>query len=353
MSQYIDFAFVKENASFERILAHYNLESRGSGVQRSVLCPFHPDKKPSCRVELDRGIFHCFACEASGNILEFVARLEGDADDLRSATAKIAEICKIALAPPRQGAAKKKLEKRGSGRKAPLEKTRAARLTRKPRSVQPSDADEDAAVALAKADIHSVAEAVNPPLTFTLKLDAEHGYLAERGVPTEVVAEFGLGYCSRGVMAGRICVPIHNGAGELVAYAGRWPGEPPEGVERYLLPKRFEKSRVLFNLHRVSDAEHLVLAEGYWSVFRLHALGVPVAALMGSSISEEQLTLLRERGIRRVTVLWDGDDAGRKARERWLPALASAFFVRAPLLPDGEKPDMLPERALRALVDRA
>ena len=45
MSQpYIDFAFVKENASFERVLAHYNLQTRGTGVQRSICCPFHPDK---------------------------------------------------------------------------------------------------------------------------------------------------------------------------------------------------------------------------------------------------------------------------------------------------------------------
>lgn len=78
MSQaYIDFSFVKENASFERVLAHYKLESRGGGVQRSVRCPFHPDHRPSCRVELDKKIFHCFACEASGNILEFVAQIDG------------------------------------------------------------------------------------------------------------------------------------------------------------------------------------------------------------------------------------------------------------------------------------
>ena len=192
---------------------------------------------------------------------------------------------------------------------------------------------------------------VNAPLTFALKLDAEHPYLAERGVPAEVVALFGLGYCSRGVMAGRICIPIHDAAGQLVAYAGRWPGDDmPEGVERYLLPKRFEKSRVLFNLHRVGDTQHIVLVEGYWSVFRLHALGVPVAALMGSSVSEEQLALLRERGTHSVTLLLDGDDAGRKARERALPALADTFFVRAPLLPVGEKPDTLGEAELRQLV---
>ena len=40
----------------------------------------------------------------------------------------------------------------------------------------------------------------------------------------------------------------------------------------------------------------------------------------------------------------------RKARERALPALADAFFVRAPLLPDGEKPDTLGEADLRQLV---
>lgn len=191
---------------------------------------------------------------------------------------------------------------------------------------------------------------VNPPLTFELKLDPEHPYLVERGVSAGTIATFGLGYCSRGVMAGRICIPIHNAKGALVAYAGRWPGEPPEGVERYLLPRQFQKSAVLFNLHRVADATHLVLVEGFWSTFRLHAIGVPVAALMGSSISDEHLALMRERGTRYITLLLDGDEAGRKGRERALPALASTFFVRAPLLQDGEKPDTLDETALRDLV---
>src|SRR5687767_7632638 len=72
--------------------------------QRSIHCPFHkPDKRPSCRVELDKKVFHCFACEASGNVLEFVALLEGDPDDLRGAATKVADICEMALAPPRQG----------------------------------------------------------------------------------------------------------------------------------------------------------------------------------------------------------------------------------------------------------
>jgi DNA primase len=49
-------------------------------------------------------------------------------------------------------------------------------------------------------------------------------------------------------------------------------------------------------------------------------------------------------------MLLDGDDTGRRARERVLPDLASAFFVRAPLLPDGQKPDTLPEAQLLEFV---
>ena len=336
MSQaYIDFGFVKENASFERVLRHYDLVVRGTGTQRSIVCPFHPDKKPSCRVELDKKIWHCFACQASGNILEFVARMEGDAEDLRAAAIKIAEVCRIATAAPRGSSA--------AGRQAAPHRRKGA--------VRPKPQQEAQTPALAPPA--ALQGPINPPLTFALKLDAKHPYLAERGLSAELVEEFGLGHCSRGVMAGRICVPIHNAAGQLVAYAGRWPGEPPEGVEKYLLPKGFQKSRVLFNLHRVRDAEHLALVEGYWSTFRLHALGLPVAALMGSSVSEEQLALLRERGTRRVTLLLDGDDAGRKARERALPDLASVFFVRAPVIPDGEKPDTLPEGTLRVLVSQS
>src|SRR4051794_22407997 len=134
------------------------------------------------------------------------------------------------------------------------------------------------------------------------------------------------------------------------------PGAGPvtmcqRGEERYKLPAKFQNSRVLFNLHRVAAGEHVVLVEGYWSAIRLHALGIPVASLMGWSVSPEQIALLRERGTRFVTLLLDSDDTGRRGRERVLPDLASSLFVQAPLLPDGETPDTLPEQQLRETVN--
>ena len=84
---------------------------------------------------------------------------------------------------------------------------------------------------------------------FRLSLDPAHPYLAERGLSLETVALFGLGFFAgeKGTMLGRVCIPIHNAAGELVAYAGRWPGEAPDGTERWMLPPGFHKALELFN----------------------------------------------------------------------------------------------------------
>ena len=165
----------------------------------------------------------------------------------------------------------------------------------------------------------------------------------------EVAETFGLGFCARGMMKDRICIPIHNETGELIAYAGRWPGDSgwPEGEEKYKLPPGFRKSHVLFGLERVSPGyEGCMLVEGFFSVFRLYAVrGVQGVALMGCSISDEQIELLARR-TRSITVLMDGDAAGRAARKEIVARLAERLHVCAPLLPEGTSPDTLDNDAI-------
>ena len=61
-------------------------------------------------------------------------------------------------------------------------------------------------------------------MSFSLKnLDPDHPYLTGRRFTKETIEAFGLGYCTKGPMKGRIAIPIRNDKGELVAYAGRWP----------------------------------------------------------------------------------------------------------------------------------
>jgi hypothetical protein len=172
-------------------------------------------------------------------------------------------------------------------------------------------------------------------------------------------------------MRQRILIPIHNARGEHVAYAGRWPGDTgwPEGADKYMLPPKFQKLRVLFNLHRAVDglleglwpghAHHVVVVEGFFGAFAVHPLA-PCVALMGSAICDDHLRLLHEANVRFVTLLLDGpnkretEDQSQARAQRIAAAVyrfsSADFFVTAPSLGVGEQPDTIARDRLEHLV---
>jgi DNA primase len=136
-------------------------------------------------------------------------------------------------------------------------------------------------------------------------------------------------------MHGRIVIPIHNEAGELIAYAGRWPGNAgwPEGEDKYRLPPGFHKSLVLFNLHRAREhtIDGLIVVEGFFDTLDFWQRGRKnVVALMGSSLSEAQERLIVQTvgGRGRVLLAFDPDEAGRKGMHEAAARLVSQVFVR-------------------------
>ncbi|NIT57678.1 MAG: hypothetical protein GWN00_16040, partial [Aliifodinibius sp.] len=75
----------------------------------------------------------------------------------------------------------------------------------------------------------------------------------------KIIKKFGLGYCAKGMHAGRIVIPIHNEQGKLVAYAGRsLKRSDTEHGKKYHFPANFYKHVELFNLHRVINIPKLV-----------------------------------------------------------------------------------------------
>jgi DNA primase len=268
----------------------------------------------------------------------------GSSGSLRQAGLRLAEICGLGLddgkAPPRRQEGPRRARRRGTVRTT----------SREPNAPPgPSQAAETASPERDRPR--------NKPLGFTLTLDPAHPYLAERGLSPALVATFGLGFYAgeKGTMLGRVCVPIHNVEGELVAYAGRWVGPDdtlPEGEEKYKLPKGFQKNLELFNLHRVKHCRYLVVVEGYFGAIRLHGLRVPTVALMGSSISDAQVALLRAHcpALRFVSVLLDAG-AG-DAAERVAGRLAWYWPVRAVALPEGTQPDTVVEPEVLASLGR-
>jgi DNA primase len=157
------------------------------------------------------------------------------------------------------------------------------------------------------------------------------------------------------MMAERIAIPIHNEEGQVVAYAGRFPGEPPEGTPKYKLPQGFRKSQELFNIDRAAkESGTWVVVEGFFGCMRIHQFGIRrVVGLMGSTMSAAQEAIIRKYTdhTSQVIVILDEDEAGRAGREDIAVRLARHCFVRIHAFErEGEQPEkMSAEEAMKIL----
>jgi DNA primase len=329
MSRFVDFKAVKAAVSMLQVLEHYGLAEsfKRSGNSLSGPCPLHGgENRTQFRVSLEKNCWNCFGtCKGGGNILDFVARKEGCS--LREAALALCDWFEL----PTQ--------------EKPARPTKDA--GEPPTSEAPPKAEPRPKAAKAKAP-SAEEDGPNKPLGFALQnLDTAHPYLAERGLSAEIIAEFGLGYCHKGSMTGRIVVPIHNAEGQLVAYAGRWPGTPPdEDTPKYKLPPGFRKAQEVFNLHRAmceSQTAPLYVVEGFFGCIWLWQHGIRrVAALMGSSLSlpQEELLAAAVNPQSRIVLMLDADDAGKTARGEIAARLSKRCFVKTFVFPE---PDMQPE----------
>lgn len=320
--RWVSFEQLKAVVSIRDILDHYGLTGglKQKGNELVGLCPFHKETKGSFRANLSKNAFHCFGCKAKGNVLDFVALKEGV--DIREAALMIQDWFGIEPQMPSKG---------------PVKAPEGAKVHK-----EVPEAEQ---------------EVVNIPLTFTLRtLDPEHEYLKERGLKSETIDYFGLGFCSRGLMKNRVVVPVHNEMGELVAYAGRWPGDPPDDEDKYKLPPGFYKTLVVFNLHRAKEMAKergLILVEGFFDCFKVWQAGFEnVVALMGSSMSEEQEKLILDAvGSKgKVILLFDGDKAGRECTEDVFCRLRKRCKVRAVRIEDGKQPEDLTKQELEKII---
>ena len=315
-SEWVDFRAVKAAVSLAEVLRAYKVDwLRGRRSDHLYgRCPIHRGGRVDAfHVSLSKNAFQCFACQARGNVLDLVAVMEQCS--VREAARRLAHRFSIP-GPPAVAAAP--VGAAGGERGNWLGKN----------------------------------EGCNPALSFTLRgVDGSHPYLRARGILPETAAQFGVGfYSGRGLMSGRVVIPIHDPHGKLVAYAGRsLDGSAP----KYRLPAGFVKSRVMFNFHRAAawHQETVVVVEGYFDCLKVHQAAFPsVVALMGTVLAEAAEALLRGQ-FRRVILMLDGDDCGRRATEKIAARLAGRCSVRVVEVPAGSQPDQLDRDEIRALLN--
>lgn len=310
-----------------------------AGKSYKGLCPFHREKTPSFHVDRDKGLFYCFGCGTGGDVFKFLSLTERFT--FPEAVEHVASRVGI-------------------------------ELPRRRKTTKESDKDDLLEIVdEASAAFHQALGWGDNPAK---------RYLDERGVPDEIIKKYGFGYAPDSwdyiltrlsrkhgekslELAGlvmprksgtgfydrfrnRLMIPIHSETGALVGFGGRsLDGSDPKYLNS---PESelFNKSRLLYNLHRSKDAmrriDRAILVEGYFDAIALDHSGVPgVVASMGTSLTTGQASLLR-RFATRVVIAYDGDDAGRNATLRAAPVLLAAGLTVSALDLQGEKdPDSL------------
>jgi DNA primase len=353
MRYWIDFRKLREELSFEKLLEQYAVKLHRKGEQATGPCPLplHTGerKTDSFSANLPKGIFQCFSCGAKGNLLDFAVLMEKrnpkSGQDLRQTAIELSK--------------RYQLQHVGSEQKT-RQTVKASNGAGKPQGTTPSE--KPAPTENEKDPI------INAPLPFELRdLDEKHPYLHDRGLTPETIRLFGLGFCKKGRLAGRIAIPIHDEGRHLIAYAGRLVDESaisPE-IPKYLFPgtredrgERFEfrKSLVVYNAHRLKPKTiHLVVVEGFASVWWLTQNGFPdCVGLMGSSLSPEQAKIIHnivgDHG--HITVLTDGDVPGMRCCDEIRAKLGRSISIHRPKLPIGAQPTDFTGDELRSLIPK-
>jgi DNA primase len=235
---WVSFEEIKKTVPLVKAIEHYGIPLRrvnANSLRGKCPLPMHGSEKSkeSFTATLNKGVGGAWACQSQsciksrgrvgGNVLDFVAAMEECS--VRDAAIKLQTWFLVPAA--------------GGGQVPVGKEPHAEIFAGKEPEPQP----------ISKTNEAGESES-NKPLSFTLQnIGHTHPYLIERGLTEETSETFGVGFFpGKGSMHDRIVIPIHNPAGELVAYAGRSiDGSEP----RYKFPAGFHKSLELFNLHRV------------------------------------------------------------------------------------------------------
>ncbi len=240
--KFIDFQHLKQTIKIDSVFALLGLSLKQSGEQWRGACP-------ACKSGGDRTLvvtpnkaaYYCFAAKQGGDVIALVAHIK--TIGMKEAAAFLAE---------------------GS---EPPAKVPASKPT-------------------LPVTVPEKKKAGFNPLTY---LQPEHPAVQGLGVSAETASYFGAGFAPRGILRGRMAIPIHDRDGTLMAYCGRVVKDESPTL---LFPNGFQPADHIFGAHLVR-AGHLTLVRDPLSVLTAFESGVEnVIAFLTDSITAQQLETL-------------------------------------------------------------
>ncbi len=330
---------IKERANIVDVIQErLSLNRKGKTIK--ALCPFHDDKSPSLVISENKQIFKCFSCGMGGDVVKFL--MEYDKISFKEALKKLAAHYHISLP-----------------------KTFNLKNTQ---YIDPHLKE--------KTILQTAANAYHRYLLKGKEASSARQYLTKRKITRESLATFKIGYAPikrdfltkiifkkqdeekllqtnlikndyrenfRDFFNHRIVFPIINEKNETLGFGGRALGDAqePKYINSSEMPW-FKKREILYGFREsyqiMLKKRMLYLVEGYFDVLAFHALNLPAAAPMGTSLTKEQLLKLK-RYIDKLYLTMDCDEAGTKANLKAIYILMEleidAYVIT---LPKGQDP---------------
>ena len=343
---------IKSANELASVVAERGVYLKKKGKQLVAPCPFHQEKTASFNVSSSKGLYHCFGCGASGDVIGFVTK--HDQVSFGRAIETLARRAGLDL--------KRLMEERPRlQRRTPLEALTLPRNgNHAPKGIA-EGAPLHGAPPLPKAgDILSrVVEHYHR--SFCEREDAQ-AYLVGRGITdADLVRALRIGYADgsllklipkagelheqlealgvltaegRELLGGCIVVPIPD------PLSGQWTSLYGRGLKtprHCYLPGPL---RGVVNFQAARTSEVIVLAESIFDALSFHQAGIAIAIpIYGTNgFTPEHLDLLKRERVKRVVLALDNDDAGRRATDALKGKLeAAGLAVRAVSFPAGIK----------------
>jgi len=335
---------VRDAVDFVELVSARTELRRAGPARYEGLCPFHDERTPSFGIDPVQKVYHCFGCQASGDLFTFVQETEGV--DFKGALELLAERYRVELEREEEDPGEARRRQRMERLRELLDRTSAY---------------------------------YERYLWESKEAERAREYLAGRGLGEEILKEFRVGYApsawDRVLLASRrngfsveelyatglaqrskqngqpydrfrsrIMFPLADIRGRVLGFGARAMGEQQR--PKYLNTSDndlYHKGRHLYggDLARphAARAGQVILCEGYTDTIALHQAGMRNAVgLMGTALTGEQVGELA-RMAPTVLLALDADAAGQEAmlRASRLARKRNTKLLVVPL-PEGRDP---------------
>lgn len=351
---------IKQRLTIVDVISDY-VRLKKSGQNYVGLCPFHIEKTPSFFVNEEKGVYHCFGCGASGNMFNFIMKIENVT--FPESLKILAKKAGIEIEFTESGLTETSKEKEL------IYKINQEAMFIYNFYLKTKSEAEKANELLKKREINP--ETINIfNLGYALpEFNKLYNELLLKKYSPALMLKAGLirtnekgEYIDR--FRNRIIFPIKDVNDNVIGFGGRIIDDNENAPKYINTPETivFQKRKNLFGLNLsknyIREKKQAIIVEGYFDVISLYQNGIKnVVAPLGTALTEEQLLLLK-RYADEIVLLFDSDKAGNEATIRSISILLkSDLNIKVVELPLEYDPDLFVRKfgsdKLKELINNA